>query len=329
MIKCVFLGNQHVASAYPDSLRAEVTRWAEIIGPDIPSRDWRDYEEYISKANVIFSSWGMPKLTDEFLSMASSLNAVFYAAGTVKGFATEEAYDRGILIHSAWGANAVPVAEYTLATILLSLKSVWRFSRSVREQKTFCRPGPLIGAYQAKIGLVSLGAVGKLVARKLGAFDLDLIAYDPFVDPEAAQELGVSMASIEEVFSTCDVVSLHTPWLPETENLVGERLLDSMSPGATFINTSRGAVVNEADLCKVLQRREDLTAVLDVTYPEPPKSDSMLYTLSNVVLTPHIAGSGGNEIARMGRWMVDEFARFVDGHPPKHVVTREMLERMA
>jgi phosphoglycerate dehydrogenase-like enzyme len=125
------------------------------------------------------------------------------------------------------------------------------------------------------------------------------------------------------------VVSLHTPWLKETEGMITGQHIASMRPGATFINTARGAVVREQELIDVLQQRPDLFAVLDVTYPEPPAPDSLLYTLPNVVVTPHIAGPVGDECHRLGRYMVEELWRYLHGEELRWGITREMAKVLA
>jgi phosphoglycerate dehydrogenase-like enzyme len=185
------------------------------------------------------------------------------------------------------------------------------------------------GAYRSVVGLVSLGAVGRITAEKLRNFELDVLAYDPFATPDQAAALGVRLVSLEEIFSQSDVVSLHTPWLPETENMINGRLLRMMKSGATLLNTSRGAVINEGDLCQVLRERSDLTAVLDVTHPEPPEAEGALFALDNVFMTPHISGSMGGEVTRMGRWMVDELIRHRNGEPLRYAVTEQMLATAA
>jgi phosphoglycerate dehydrogenase-like enzyme len=151
----------------------------------------------------------------------------------------------------------------------------------------------------------------------------------PFATPAAAASLGVTLVSLEELFAKSHVVSIHTPWLPETEKMINGPLIRSMPQGATLINTSRGAVIDESDLCTVLAERSDITAILDVTHPEPPLPDSPLRTLENVVLTPHIAGSIGGEIARMGYWMKDELDLYLAGKALQHGVSEDMLARMA
>jgi phosphoglycerate dehydrogenase-like enzyme len=185
------------------------------------------------------------------------------------------------------------------------------------------------GAYHSKVGLVALGAVGRATARLLKSFDIRVLAYDPFLPTEHAQELGVTLVSLETLFEQSDVVSIHAPWIPETERMIGKSLLVRMKNGATLINTSRGAVIAEDELCEILSERTDLSAVLDVTHPEPPSPDSPLRSLPNVLLTPHIAGSMQRECSRMGDWMADELGRFSRSEPLHHTVSQHELASMA
>lgn len=300
---------------------------SEIITPDTLA----DHAEWLAETRVIFSTWGMPCLTPEQMALLPNLQAVFYAAGTVKGFA-EPLFDRNVTVVSAWAANAVPVAEFTLSQILFGLKLGWQHHRRFQEN-----PGPeawkqlpMPGVYGATVGLVSLGMIGRKVCQLLQPFQVRKLAYDPFVRDETLRELGTVRAeSLDEVFSTGDIVTLHTPWLKETEGIVTGRLLSLMKPNATFINTSRGALVREDELIEVLRERTDLTAVLDVTWPEPPAAGSPIYTLPNIVLTPHIAGSMGDEVLRMADLMIEEFLLWAEGQPVRYAVTRELMARIA
>lgn len=152
-----------------------------------------------------------------------------------------------------------------------------------------------------------------------------MVAYDPYVTSEEARVLGVDLMSLEDLYASWEVVSLHAPLLPETEGMILGSHLASMKRNAALINTSRGAVVREAEMVEVLEERPDLWAVLDVTNPEPPEPNSRLYDLPNVMLMPHIAGSQGNECRRMGRLVVDELRRYVAGLPLEHEITRAAL----
>ena len=171
--------------------------------------------------------------------------------------------------------------------------------------------------------------IGRQVCERLRAHDVRVLAYDPFATAAQAAALNVELCSLAEVFQRADVVTLHTPWLKETEGLITGAHFAAMKPGATFINTARGAVVRETELIEVLTRRPDLQAVLDVTYPEPPGPESPLYTLPNVVLTPHIAGSMNTECRRMGQYMVDELGRYRAGQPLKWQITKELAAKLA
>lgn len=314
---------------YGPEERADLVEIVDIYAPELTQETLLAQPEILAEAEVILSGWGMARLDEALLAHAPNLKAVFYGAGSIRYFVTEASWARGIRVTSAAAANAVPVSEYALAAILFSLKHAWQLAARVRQDHRYPQRPPVPGAYGSTIGLVSLGMVGRLVRERLRPFDVHVIAYDPFVSEADAQQLGVRLVSLEELFRTADVVSLHTPLIDETRNLIRGSHFASMKEGATFLNTARGAVVHEAEMIEVLQRRPDLQAVLDVTYPEPPAPDSPLYTLPNVVLTPHIAGSQWNECRRMGRYMVEEMRRYAAGEPLRWEVTQEQAERMA
>jgi len=316
-------------NVFPPEVLEELGQLVHCSWPVYDPGQWRDAKCALESADFIFSTWGMPLLDEEFLAAAPNLKAVFYAAGSVKGFATEAGWKRGILISSAWVANSIPVAEYTLGTILLSLKRFWHSSRAMRLPQEERVLEKIPGAYRSKVGLVSLGAIGRATLRFLAPFDVTVLAYEPWLTPQQAAELNVELVSLEEMFRECDVISLHAPSLPETEKMITGKLIASMKEGATLINTSRGAIIAEEEMIEVLSRRPDLSAILDVTHPEPPAPHSPLRNLPNVLLTPHIAGSADSECARMGKWMVDELRRYLEGAPLQYLVEKEALARMA
>ena len=270
----------------------------------------------LADAEVILTSWGAPRMDEAFLNAAPGLRAVFHGAGSIRSFATPEFWRRGIIVTSAADANAVPVAEYTFATILLALKAFWQYAARTRTGQGWGdHTREIGGTYGSTVGLISCGTIARKVIARLADCDVHCIVYDPFLSDREAAALAVEPCSLRELFRRADVVSLHTPELPETKGLITGELLDSLKRGATFINTARGALVREVEMIEVLRRRPDLQAVLDVCDPEPPAPDSPLLTLPNVVLTPHIAGSMGPECRRLGRCMVDEMHRYVTGEP--------------
>jgi len=272
----------------------------------------------------------MPKCDEEFLERFPDLKIVFYGAGSVRAFTTDVFWERHLRVTSGYAANAVPVAEFTLSQILFSLKQGWQIvlrNHGRKSDKPFRHSPP--GGYGSVVGLISLGMAGRLVRERLRPFDLKVIAHDPFVNEEEAARLDVTMVGLDEVFSGADVVSCHAPRLPETEKMIRGSHFAAMKEGATFINTARGAVVNENEMIEVLQKRPDLVAVLDVTDPEPPAEDSPLRWMDNVVLTPHIAGSMGLECRRMGVTMVEELERYLSGQPLKYEIDAKRISIMA
>lgn len=314
---------------YPETVDRELAPHLTFVGPPQSARSIRTHRHLLADVDVIFAGWGMALVDAQFLAQAPRLRAIFHAAGTIRYFVTPELWERSIVVSTANEINAIPVAEYTLAAVLFALRHGWQHASAARTLGRFDPDLSMPGSYQSTVALISLGAVGRLVCERLRSFAVQVIAYDPFCDPAEAAALGVELVSLDEAFRRADVVSLHTPLLAETTGLIQGVHLAAMKPRATFINTARGAVVRETEMIEVLQRRPDLQAVLDVTEPEPPVSGSPLYRLSNVVLTPHIAGTCPAESPRLGRAMIDEFHRWRLGQPLHHAVTAEHAVRLA
>ncbi len=325
----IILDRQACDLIYGAEFVAEIEHRVRLLVPPLTPEEALARPDLLAETEVIFSGWGAPRMDEAFLAATPRLRAVFYGAGSVRYFTTDAFWSRGVALSSAYAMNALPVAEYALGVILLSLKNVFRQMFRARAEGRFPEREPCAGGYGGRVGLISLGMIGRLVRERLRPFDVEVLAYDPYVTAEQASALGVEMIELDEIFRQCDVVSLHTPWLKETEGLVCGRHFASMRPRATFLNTARGAVVNEPEMIDALRARPDLTAVLDVTYPDPPPAGSPLWTLPNVLLTPHIAGSQDRECRRMGRLMIDEYDRWRAGRGLKWAITREKAALLA
>lgn len=301
------------------------------LSPRISKKNISEYKDFLKGCEIAFSTWGMPKFTkEEIKEYMPDLKAVFYAAGTVQYFA-RPFLESGIKVFSAFAANAVPVAEYTFAQIILAAKGYYQAAGSYRllPLRSFAFANSATGNYGCKVGLVGLGAIGRMVAERLKALDVEVYACDPFIDKKIADELGVTLVDMETLFSECDVISNHLANKPELENVFNRRLFKKMKKHSTFINTGRGAQVAEFSLALSLLLHPSRTFVADVLKHETFPYASPLFWVPNAVLTPHIAGSTGNEPQRMAYYMTEEMERFLSDAPTRWEITLEALERMA
>jgi len=327
----IILGRGNQDRIYPSSVRQSIDSMCHVVVEECIPDEMARYTEALTEVKVLFSGWGAPVLNTDTLALMPRLEAVFYGAGTIKDIVTDAFWERNIPICSAWASNAVPVAEFAVAQIILSLKQAWLFPQLLKANRGRAWPEGFdqAGAFGTKVALISLGQIGQRVARMLQSYEVEVLAYDPFCSAEQAEALGVRLVDLETCFDEARVVSLHSPLKPETRKMFGANLFQRMPTGATLINTARGGLIDEIELAETLRKRPDLTALLDVTDPEPPQPDSALYDLENCFLTPHIAGSKGSECGRMGKSMVEECQRFLAGKPMKHQISKETFSRLA
>lgn len=287
--------------------------------------------ELLGAVEVLVTGWGCPPLDARLLAAAPLLRAVVHTAGTVKRMVDESCWERGIQVSTAAAANAVPVAEYTLAAILFSNKRVLAVRDAYRTRRAahhWHRELAGQGNYQRTVGIVGASRVGRRVIELLRPFDIRILLHDPYLPDAEALALGVEPTSLDELCAGCDVVSIHAPALPETWQLIDARRLALMRDGATLINTARGSLVDHTALIRELTSGR-VHAVLDVTEPEVLPADSPLYELPNVLLTPHIAGSMGGELPRLAEFALAELERWTSGQPFAAPVTADTFARQA
>ncbi len=185
------------------------------------------------------------------------------------------------------------------------------------------------GNFDTTVALLGAGMIGKKVIELMKPFRLRAIVFDPFLPQADSDKLVVEKVSLADAFYRGMVVSNHLANVPATRRLLRREHFNAMPENAVFINTGRGATVVETDLADVLRNRPDLTALLDVTDPEPPNVESPFYDLPNLLLSSHIAGSIGREVTRMADTAIEEFLKWRDEKPLRYAVTREMLDTMA
>ena len=297
-----------------------------------PVREFDALGDELGRLDVLITSWGCAPIDEAVIERMPRLQLIAHLAGSVKGFLDDVVWRRGIMVTNAVAANAVPVAEYTLAAILFANKRVFQLERNYQIRRENGGPGakeaPDVGNYRKTIGIVGASHVGRLVIQHLKHFDFRVLLFDPYVSHMGARDLGVTKVNLSDLLAESDAVSLHAPLLAETRHMLGARELSLMKDGATLINTSRGALVEQGPLEAELTRGR-LFAVLDTTDPDVLPADSALFGLPNVFLTPHIAGSLGRETERLTDFIVAEVERFSRGAGLKHLVKREHLPRLA
>ena len=272
----------------------------------------------LAQAEVVVSSWGAPQLTNEHLDAAPALRAVLHCAGSVRWLLPDDVHTRELAVITAADLNAVPVAEYTLAAVIMAGKRALPLAQLERTDpsgwgESFARTG--VSNLGRTIGIVGFSKIGRRVIELLKVLETGpILVSDPFADPAEVAACGATLVSLEDVLRSSEILSLHAPLLPSTHHMIGADQLALLPDGATIINTARGAILDhEALLAECSTGRLD--AILDVTDPEPLPVGHPLLALPNVTITPHIAGSLGTETLRLSRHVLDQLERWTTGQP--------------
>ncbi|MCL2814800.1 MAG: hypothetical protein FWD23_09395 [Oscillospiraceae bacterium] len=326
-------GDDRIKSVYREAMPKLLAEpGLGFIAEIINSENIEQYKDQAKQCKYIFSTWGMvPGLSEYF----ENCEVVFYGAGSVQYFAREY-LEKGIKVSSSWVANGIPVAEVALSKIILACKGHFKIMGKLKSKKDWAATRKIItenyrGNYNQKIGILGAGTVGGRVMEYLKRLEInaEILVYDPYYSEQKAALAKVKKASLEEIFSSCTVISCHVANLPSTQKMINKSHFGLMQNYATFINTGRGAQIVEDDLIEAAKNDPTLTVLLDVSDPEPPEDQSELYELENIILTPHIAGCTGDEILRMAEYMYNEYKLYESENRLAYEVTPAMLEYMA
>ncbi|WP_158850305.1 hydroxyacid dehydrogenase [Saccharothrix deserti] len=322
------MSREHLPMIFPEHVMSQLRRLVEVDETLVAERfDTPEAVAALADVEVLVTGWGCPPIDAAVLRAAPRLRAVLHTAGSVKTLITPECWERGVVVSSAADANALPVAELTLAMILLAGKDVLGLRERYRTERHFTlgEVVPDIGNFRRRVGIVGASRIGRRVVGLLEPFDLIVSLTDPYL---TAPLPGVRLVELDELLRDSDVVSLHAPATPETHHMLDKRRLALIPDGGVLINTARGSLVDTDALIDELSTGR-ISAVLDVTEPEPLPSDSPLFDLPNVFATPHIAGSHGNELGRLGQSAVDDLERLIAGVPLHGQVLPTDLDRVA
>ncbi|MBM7785343.1 hydroxyacid dehydrogenase [Tenggerimyces flavus] len=325
---------RHLPRLFDDAARARLRQVAKVdLADEAIVADFQapGVAERLKDTEILLTGWGSQPVDEAVLAHAPNLEAIVHSAGSVKAIVTDACWQRGLAVSNAVAANAVPVAEYTVAMIVLANKHVLPIRDAYRTQNAkqdWAITYPTIGNYGQVIGIVGASHVGREVLRLLASYDFELLLSDPTLTAAEAERLGAELVDLDELVTRSDVVSIHAPDLPATYHLFDQRRLARLKDQATLINTARGRLIDTAALTEEAATGR-LDVILDVTDPEPLPPDSKLFQLPNVFLTPHLAGSTGVEVRRMGELAVAEIERYARGEPFAHPVDGSRIGQLA
>ena len=277
----------------------------------------------LENADAVITGWGQPLITAE---NAGNIKLIVHTGGTVGGIVDMSVFDKGIRVISGNNYYAESVAEGTLSYMLYALRNMEYYGRLIKDGG-WTWEAKTEGLIGQSVGIVSYGAISSRLIPKLRLFTDNIKVYSTHENEVLAKREGFQYASLEDIFKTCKIVSVHTAKNNETYHMINKKHFDLLSDGALFINTSRGAVIDEAALIESLKENR-FKALLDVYENEPLGSESELLKLDNVMLFPHMAGPTYDMRERITSYLIDDIVRFSNGEQIKNEITKEIAIQM-
>lgn len=281
----------------------------------------------------VVTGWDSPPITEAMLAVAPNLEVILHSAGSIRPFIPDSVWTSGLRIATANDALGKGVAETTMGLIIAGLKGFFPCV-SLTQSGSWQSAVPPRGygrvreLYDVTVGVIGASRTGRHVLRLLSEFEADVVLYDPTIDAAEAATLGVRLVSLDDLMRLSDVVTLHAPALPKLRHMLKAREFALMKDDAIFINTARGMLVDEVALARELESGR-ISAILDVTAPEPPAPDHPFRRLPNVALLPHIAGALTTGCRRQGRSVVDQLLSFARGETMSGEIRLEQFAVMA
>ncbi len=284
---------------------------------------------YAKDADVIMTGWGHCPLDAEILEN-TSIKLIVHTGGSVGDLVDQTIYEKGIKVISGNNLYADSVAEGVLAYMFMALRKLPDFVNNVRAGGW--RPegdGDYTeGLYDQTVGIIGVGAISKRVVKLLKPFGVSLKLYSGYlIDEEYLKENNATQASLEEIFATCKIVSLHSAMNERTKGMIGKEHFDLLQEGAVFINTARGAIIRENEMIEALKEKR-FRAVLDVFCKEPLDPDNELRELENVYCIPHKAGPTIDRRPYVTMRLADNIMKFMNGEEMELEIGSEYASRM-
>ncbi|MBR3969304.1 MAG: hydroxyacid dehydrogenase [Clostridia bacterium] len=295
---------------------------ADIVWLDTANYSQDELKEKIKDCDAYITCWGSPPLTPEILECAPKLKLLTHLGSTVAPVVCDEVFESGIKVISGFDYFSKSTAEGTVAYMLAAMRDIPFYNDRLKDKRIWREVDDYTDSViYKKVGLVGYGGVGKYVAKMLSTFDVDMKISARRELPEEDKKLyNFTQCSMEEIFETCDIISIHLAYNNSTHHMIGDELLSKIKPGALLVNTARGAVIDEEALIKHLAKGH-FKAALDVYEQEPINLDNPMLSLPNVLMLPHQAGVTVNLRAVLTRDLIKESVDFIDnGIPVKNEI---------
>lgn len=294
----------------------------EPLGAKVVGRQAADEAALVAAledADVMVNRWG--RVNGNVLRQLKRTGAILQPSTGYDSIDVDTANEQGIAVMNLPFQCIDEVANHAIALFLALNRKLGISQKAILnghwDPRSHLPIGPITGETWGSIGF---GNIARHTARRAQAFDLKLIAYDPFVDPQLAEEMNAELVGFDELLHRADYISCHVPLNPKTYHSIGEAQFAQMKPSAIFINTARGRVVDEAALIRALQNGQIAAAGLDVLEQEPPSPDNPLLRMDNVIVTPHLAGTSNGTPPRQRRQAIENLVSYVKGERPEGLV---------
>ena len=281
--------------------------------------------------DICVTGWGTPVFDEAVLAQADRLRLIAHTGGSVKPYVTDAVYGRGIRVVSGNEVFAESVAESVVAYALASLRQIPYHSVNLAGgiwPESCAKPGERLSR-AGGVWALWLRHDRPLCGGHAGAVPLSIKVFSRHIGQDELDRCHMEKAELEELFATCDIISIHSGMTPENHHLVTRELLQSMKPGALLVNTARGAVIDEPALCEVLAARPDLPPALDVYETEPLPAGHPLEKLPNVLLMPHMGGPTVDRRLAVTRSVTQDIRRFLAGQPMSCEISRSYAAKMS
>ena len=318
---------------FPDWIVKKLAEFAEmeiVVDPAKLSRD--EYAALFAGREGVLTTWNTPLIDGRVLEKAGDLKIISHAGGEMRAFISPQVFDLrpDLIVCNASRVMAKPVAEHTLCVILACLRSLFHLREWVKEDENWWDydKSKNVSLLQKKVGIIGLGQIAREFIKLVRPFDVELWVYSSHLSAEEAAREGLRKSTLEEIFSTCEVITLSAANTPENRHLINRDLLRRIKPGAVFVNNARGAIVDEEALIEELETGR-FTAAIDVTDPEPPVCDNKLRRLPNVLLTPHIGGPTPEQRIWMMIEAVENLRAFFSGAKVRGLIDSKRFSYMA